>query len=99
MSAKDYMINLMADIIGFDETYKGDRLNDEDVWHQFITRVLERMETIEDRDVHDALNGIDRLAFQAWIDDPRFWEAVEAEIARKVQLLKTLLPSANDGHC
>lgn len=99
MTPKDCMINVMADIIGVDDTYKGDRLNDAGTWTRFMDDVLKRMDTIEDEAVRDILSGIDTEDFQEWIDEPAFWIAVNAEIDRRINVVKTLLPSQNQGHC
>lgn len=99
MTPKKSMINVMADIIGLDDTYKGDRLNDATVWDRFMDEVFKRMDGIEDEVIRDALNGIDTEDFQRWIDDPDFWAAINQEIERRLNLVKTLLPSRNQGHC
>ena len=96
---KTCMINVMADIIGLDETYSNDRLNDPSVWDRFIGEVFARMDTVEDEAVRDALNSIDSDEFQQWIDDPAFWAAINQEIERRLNIVKTLLPSRNQGHC
>ncbi len=93
------MLNVMADLIGLDDTYAGDRLNDPDVWARFMDALFQRMDEIEDERIRDALNGIDTEEFQAWIDDSGFWSAVEQEITRRINVVKTLLPSRNQGHC
>lgn len=99
MSPKECMLNLMADIIGVDDTYAGDRLNDESVWEQFMQDLFKRMDTIEDKEIRGTLESIDKEDFQEWIDDPVFWRAIEAEITRRVNLFKTILPSENEGNC
>lgn len=99
MNPKACMINLMADLIGLDETYAGDRLNDPEVWFRFMGEVFKRMDTIEDEEIRTALNSIDTEEFQAWIDNPDYWLAVEREIQRRINVVKTLLPSRNEGHC
>ena len=93
------MINVMADLIGLDDTYKGSRLNDPLVWDRFMDELFKRMETIDDEDIRESLNSIDSEDFQCWIDDPGFWSAIEQEIARRLNVVKTLLPSRNQGHC
>ena len=67
------MINVMADIIGRDDTYANDRLNDPETWDQFMQAVFKRMDTVEDESVRNTLNSIDTDDFQKWIDDPGFW--------------------------
>jgi len=99
MTPRGCMINVMADIIGLDDTYKGDRLNDPSVWERFMDELFKRMETIDDEDIRELLNSIDREDFQCWIDDPGFWSAIEQEIARRLNVVQTLLPSRNQGHC
>lgn len=99
MTPYDCMINAMADIIGLDDTYKGDQLNDPSVWDRFMDELFKRMETIEDEDVRDSLNSIDSGDFQSWIDDPGFWSAIQAEIVRRLDVVKTLLPSQFQGNC
>ena len=93
------MINVMADIIGLDETYSGDRLNDPEVWSRFMDEVFKRMDTIEDEAIRGLLNNIDTDEFQTWIDDPQYWRAIQGEIQRRINVMKTLLPSRNQGHC
>lgn len=99
MTPRDCMINAMADLIGLDETYKGDRLNDPAVWDRFMDELFKRMDQIEDKGIRDLLNSIDTDEFQRWIDEPGFWSAIQDEIARRLNLVKTLLPSRNQGHC
>jgi len=99
MTPHDCMINLMADLIGLDDTYKGDRLNDPSVWDRFMDELFKRMDTIEDEEIRESLGSIDSEDFQCWIDDPGFWSAIEAEIARRLEVVKTLLPSPHQGHC
>lgn len=99
MTPKTCMINVMADIIGLDDTYKGDRLNDEAVWTRFMDDVLKRMDTVEDETLREILGSIDTEDFQEWIDDPAFWMAVNAEIDRRLNVVKTLLPSPHEGRC
>ncbi|MDL2269401.1 hypothetical protein LJC71_00145 [Desulfosarcina sp. OttesenSCG-928-A07] len=99
MTPKACMINVMADIIGLDDTYKGDRLNDETVWDRFMDEVLNRMDTIEDETLREILGSIDTEDFQAWIDDPAFWMAVNAEIDHRLNRVKALLPSPHEGRC
>lgn len=99
MTPKDCMINVMADIIGLDDTYKADRLNEAAVWSRFMDEVFKRMDTVEDQTIRDILNTIDTEEFHEWIDDPGFWTAVNAEIDRRLNVIKTLLPSAHEGHC
>lgn len=93
------MLNLMADVIGLDETYVGDKLNDESIWNQFMQDLFKRMDSIEDEKIRDALDCITREEFQEWIDDPAFWQSIDAEITRRGNLFKTLLPSENEGNC
>lgn len=99
MTPQDGMINVMADLIGLDDTYKGGRLNDPSVWDRFMDELYKRMDTIEDENIRDMLNSIDSEEFQCWIDDPGFWSAIEEEIVRRLNVVKTLLPSRNQGHC
>ena len=99
MTPKDCMINVMADLIGLDDTYTGDRLNDPAVWDRFMDELFNRMDTIEEEEIRETLNSIDTADFQRWIDDPGFWSAIEAEIDRRINMVKTLLPSRNQGHC
>jgi hypothetical protein len=99
MTPKDCMVNVMADLIGLDDTYNGDRLNDPAVWGRFMDELLKRMDTIEDDGIRETLNSIDTADFQIWIDDPGFWSAIETEIDRRINMVKTLLPSRNQGHC
>ena len=99
MSPETCMINVFADIIGLDDTYKEDRLNDAGVWDRFMDEVLQRMDTVEDETVRGLLNGIDTEVFQGWIDDPGFWAKVNEEIDRRLNIMKTLLPSKNEGSC
>ena len=99
MTPRICMINVIADLIGLDDTYKGDRLNVPSVWDRFMDELFQRMDTIEDEDIRDTLNSIDTEDFQCWIDDPGFWSSIEEEIARRLNVVKTLLPSHNQGHC
>ena len=99
MTPKNCMINVMADLIGLDDTYAGDRLNDPGVWDRFMHDLFKRMDQIEDDAIRDTLNSIDTEEFQSWIDDPRFWATIEEEIARRINVFKTILPSRNQGHC
>lgn len=99
MTPKDCMVNVMADLIGLDETYSQDRLNDTEVWSRFMSEVFKRLDEIEDEEIRDLLNSIDTEEFQGWIDDPQYWLAVEREIHRRINVVKTLLPSRNQGHC
>ncbi len=89
----------MADIIGLDEQYQDDRLNDPAVWKSFMAQVFKRMDTIEDADIKAVLSSIDTDDFQQWIDDKGFWLEIENEIIRRGQYLKTILPSDHEGHC
>jgi len=93
------MLNLMADIIGLDDTYTGDKLNDESVWNSFIQAVFKRMDQIEDEEIKQILDGITQSEFQEWIDDPAFWQDIDQEISRRGNLIKTLLPSRQAGNC
>ena len=99
MTPKACMINVMADIIGLDDTYKADRLNDSSVWDRFMGEVFERMDKIEDDTIRDILDGIDTEEFQEWIDDPAFWQAINQEIERRINVMKTVLPSRHQGTC
>jgi len=99
MDARLCMINVMADVIGANEDYGHDRLNDDRVWQRFMDDVFRRMETVEDQAVREILAGIDREQFQQWIDDPAYWQEVDAEIQRRIQVLQTVLPSDACGHC
>jgi hypothetical protein len=93
------MINVIADIVGLDDTYTNDRLNLPDVWNQFTQAVFKRMDTVEDESIRDILYSIDTEDFQQWIDDPLFWAEINDEINRRLTVFKTLLPSKNEGHC
>ena len=99
MTPKECMLNLMADVIGVDEKFGGDKLNDDDVWLQFMQEVFKRMDNIEDENIQDMLNSIDKEEFQEWIDDPTFWQEIDAEIVRRGNMVKTVLPSKCEGHC
>lgn len=99
MSSKQCMINVMADIIGLDEQYQGEKLNDDAVWKSFMDEVFKRMDTVEDDQIRAVLNSINAKEFQQWIDDKAFWMEIENEIIRRGQYLKTLLPSEHEGHC
>ena len=99
MTPKDCMINVMADLIGLDEIYSGDRLNDPTVWSRFMSEIFKRMDEIEDKEIRGLLESIDTEEFQGWIDDPQYWLSVEREIQRRINVVKTLLPSKNQGHC
>ncbi len=99
MGSREMMMNVMADIIGVDDTFSGDRLNEEAVWQKFMSRVFKRMDAIEDEDIRSALSRIDTKDFQQWIDDPGFWREINDEITRRGQVLKTLMPSDNQGTC
>lgn len=99
MTPRNCMANVMADLIGLDDTYNGDRLNDPEVWDRFMEELFKRMDEIEDETVRDLLNSVDSEDFQCWIDDPGFWSAIEEEIARRLTVVKTLLPSPNQGRC
>ena len=99
MTLRQCMINVIADIVGLDDTYTNDRLNDPKVWDQFMQAVFKRMETVEDGSARKALNSIDTEDFQQWIDDPCFWAEINDEIKRRLTIFKTLLPSENEGHC
>ena len=99
MTPRTCMINVMADLIGLDETYSGDRLNDPEVWSRFMDEVFKRIDAIEDEEIRTLLNSIDTEEFQEWIDDVQYWLAVELEIQRRLNVVKTLLPSKNQGHC
>lgn len=99
MTPRHCMINVMADLIGLDDTYTGGRLNDPGVWDRFMHNLFERMDKVEDQHIRDVLNSIDTEDFQVWIDDPEFWTCVEAEIVRRINVFKTILPSRNQGHC
>ena len=99
MNRKECMLNLMADIIGVDDTYAGDKLNDDSVWQQFMDDLFKRMDTIEDESIRQTLAGITKEEFQEWIDDPTFWLAVDEEIIRRGHLLRTMLPPEFEGRC
>lgn len=99
MDGRACMINLMADIIGLDDTFAGDRLNDDACWQQFMDQVFQRMANFPDDAIRAKLNAIDRHEFQQWIDDPAFWRQIDAEIVRRGQVFKTLMPSTQQGHC
>jgi hypothetical protein len=99
MPPKSCMINVMADIIGLDDTYFGDRLNDGATWQRFMDEVLRWMETIEDERIRELLNRIDTDEFTRWIDDPGLWSAINDEIRRRLNVLKTVVPSKHQGHC
>ena len=89
----------MADIIGLDDTYTGEKLNDASIWQKFMDELFKRMDTIEDQNIRQILSGITKEEFQEWIDDPTFWLGVDAEIMRRGQMLKTMLPSEFEGNC
>ena len=93
------MIRVMADIIGTSDDFDDDRLNDATVWRRFMQTVLDHMETYPDEEVRMVLDMIDREQFQEWIDEPHFWDELNHELDRRAQLLLTLLPSQNQGHC
>jgi hypothetical protein len=57
------------------------------------------MDTIEDETVRGILNSIDTEDFQQWIDDPDFWEQINEEVRRRLNVMKTLLPSKHQGYC
>ena len=99
MTPKECMLNLMADIIGLNDTFTGNKLNEEDVWQKFMQKVFKRMDSVEDDDIRCLLNGIDKEEFQEWIDDPAYWQAIDEEIVRRGNLVKTLLPSNHQGNC
>ena len=99
MTPRQCMINVMADLIGLDDTFGGDRLNDPEIWARFMEALFKRMDEIEDQSIREPLDSIDTEDFQSWIDDPEFWSAIEDEIARRINVVKTLLPSRNEGHC
>ncbi len=93
------MITVMADIISTCDDFDGDRLNDPLIWQQFMQTVLDRMETYPVEEIRRVLDTIDREQFQEWIDERRFWDELNQELDRRAQLLMTLLPSENQGHC
>ena len=93
------MISVMVDIIGASDAFDGDRLNNPEVWRQFMRAVLDRMDDHPDEEMRAILDSIDRDQFQKWIDDPTFWNDLNAELDRRAQVLMTLLPSENQGHC
>lgn len=93
------MINVMADLIGRDDTFGGARLNDPETWDRLMEALFKRMDEIEDERIREPLNSIDTEDFQFWIDDPEFWSAIEGEVTRRINVVKTLLPSSNEGHC
>ncbi len=99
MTPKECMLNLMADIIGVNDTFAGDKLNDETVWQNFMQEVFKRMDSIEDDEIRHILSGVDKEEFQAWIDDPAYWQAIDEEIVRRGNLIKTILPSNHQGYC
>lgn len=99
MTPRDCMINVMADLIGLDDTFGGDRLNNPETWDRFMEALFQRMDEIEDERIRKPLDSIDTEDFQSWIDDPEFWSAIEGEITRRINVVKTLLPSPNQGHC
>jgi hypothetical protein len=99
MTPKECMLNLIADIVGLDDTYSGDKLNNATVWEQFMNDLFKRMETIEDDNIRQILNSITKEEFQEWIDDPTFWFAIDVEITRRGHLFKTMLPSGFEGNC
>jgi hypothetical protein len=99
MTPRQCMINVIADIVGLDETYTNDRLNDPQIWDRFMQAVFKRMDTIEDETVRGILNSIDTEDFQQWIDDPDFWEQINEEVRRRLNVMKTLLPSKHQGYC
>jgi hypothetical protein len=93
------MIGVMADIIGASDDFDGDRLNDPTVWGRFMQIVLDCMETYPDKDTRLILDTINREQFQEWIDEPGFWDELNQELDRRGQVLMTLLPTENHGHC
>lgn len=99
VSPRACMISVMADIIGASDDFDGDRLNDSLVWRQFMQTVLDRMETYPDEDIRLVLDTIDREQFQEWIDERGFWDELNHELDRRAQLLMTVLPWENQGHC
>lgn len=99
MSPRECMLNLMADIIGLDDSYTGEKLNDESVWNEFMSAVFSRMDSIEDEKIRKILDHITSEEFQEWIDDPVFWQSIDAEITRRGNLFKTILPSDQAGNC
>ena len=48
MTPRQCMINVMADLIGLDDTFGGDRLNDPEIWARFMEELFKRMDEIED---------------------------------------------------
>jgi hypothetical protein len=99
VSLRKCMIGVMADIIGASDDFDGGRLNDPAVWRQFMQTVLDRMETYPDKQVRLILDTINREQFQDWIDEPGFWDELNQELDRRAQVLMTLLPTENLGHC
>ncbi len=99
MYSKHCMVNLMADVIGSDDRYTGDGLNNGDTWNNFIQDVFNRIDTIEDDDIRNVLNSTNKETFQNWIDDPEFWIDIDNEVVRRNQLIKTIMPVDQGGYC
>lgn len=100
MSAKQHMINLMSEIIADDDTFKEDRLNDEVVWDQFMTEVLNQMNMFPDEEIREMLQSIDVEDFQEWIDDQSFWAEINQEVERKVMICQKMFSmNENIGNC
>jgi hypothetical protein len=60
----------MADLIGLDDTYTGDRLNDPTVWDRFMDELFKRMDAIEEEEIRETLNSIDTETFNAGSTTP-----------------------------
>lgn len=93
------MINLMANVISVSTEYDGGRLNEPQVWERFMHEILAQMEICPDQEMRQTLETIDREDFQQWIDEPGFWEELNQELERRGQVLMTVLPSEQQGHC
>ena len=100
MPAKQYMINLMSEIIADDDTFKEDRLNDEVVWDQFMTEMLNQMNMFPDEEIREMLQSIEFEDFQEWIDNQSFWAEINKEVERKVMICKKMFSmNENVGNC
>jgi predicted secreted Zn-dependent protease len=100
MSAQKLMIDLMAEIIADDDAFKEDRLNDEQIWDQFMDHVLNHIQMHPDDTIRQMLQSIDVADFQTWIDDPAFWDEINREVERKIMICKKMFSTdQNVGHC
>ena len=99
MRPKTAMISIMADVIGASDAYDGQKLNDPAGWARFMETVLERTDDCPDEQMRSLLETIDRELFQQWIDAPAFWDDLNRELDRRAQVLMTLMPAGQQGHC